>query len=244
MAGATGRQAGSGNQQAVESAMKTQFLDRLALVGGQVPVPTVFVVDDDVSFLRSVSRLLKASGFQVVIHNSAADFLAMLPSEAAGCVVSDLKMPDMDGMALQEALQKAGSPLPILFLTGQGDIPTTVQAMRRGAEDFLTKQAPAEVLLEAVRSALGRNAKERAERAHLQWLRERFALLTEREHEVLRHVVEGKLNKQIAAELGIHERTVKLHRTNITTKLRVHSVAELTRMAQEADLFGERRPNA
>ena len=196
--------------------------------------PTVFVVDDDVSFLRSVSRLLRASGFQVVIHNSAAEFLAMLQPDTTGCLVSDLKMPGMDGMALQEALQKAGSPLPILFLTGHGEIPITVQAMRRGAEDFLTKHAPKEDLIAAVNRALVRNEQDRAARARLLTLRRPFELLTDREREVLRHVVEGKLNKQIAADLGIHERTVKLHRTNITTKLRVHSVAELTRMVQEA----------
>jgi FixJ family two-component response regulator len=219
--------------------MKTQVSNQMAVAGGQAPVPTVFVVDDDTSFLRSVARLLRASGFQVVMHNSGAEFLAMLPHGTAGCVVSDLKMPDMDGMALQEALRKTGSPLPILFLTGHGDIPVTVQAMRRGAEDFLTKHAPKEALIEAVRRALARNDEERAERARLQGLRDRFAMLTEREHEVLRRVIEGKLNKQIAADLGIHERTVKLHRTNITTKLRVRSVAELTRLVNEAALFWE-----
>ena len=200
------------------------------------PPPTVFLIDDDVSFLRSVSRLLGASGFHVAIHNSAAEFLAMLAPGTPGCVVSDLKMPDMDGMALQEALQTAGSPLPILFLTGHGDIPVTVRAMRRGAEDFLTKNAPKEELIAAVRRALARNEEERAERARLQELSQRFERLTDREREVLQHVVQGKLNKQIAADLGIHERTVKLHRTSITTKLQVHSVAELTRLVQEAGL--------
>lgn len=206
---------------------------------GDSPQPTVFVVDDDVSFLRSISRLLRASGFQVAIHNSALEFLAMLKPDTSGCVVSDLKMPGMDGMALQEALQDAGNPLPILFLTGHGEIPITVQAMRRGAEDFLTKRAPKADLIAAVNRALARHAQERANRARLAALRQPFDLLTEREREVLRHVLQGKLNKQIAADLGIHERTVKLHRTSITTKLGVHSVAELTRMAQEARVFDE-----
>jgi len=201
---------------------------------GPTPQATVYVVDDDVSFLRSISRLLRASGYQVVIHNSAAEFLAMLKPDMAGCVVTDLMMPGMDGMALQEALRKTGNPLPIVFLTGHGDIPATVQAMRRGAEDFLTKHAPKADLLEAVNRALARNEQDRAERARLQSLRQPFALLTDREREVLRHVVQGKMNKEIASDLGIHERTVKLHRTSITTKLRVHSVAELTRMVQEA----------
>jgi FixJ family two-component response regulator len=218
--------------------MKTQLATDLSQGAGQSPTPTVFVVDDDASFLRSVSRFLGASGFRVAIHNSAAEFLAALNPGAAGCVVSDLKMPGMDGMALQEALYKAGSALPILFLTCHGNIPATVQAMRQGAEDFLTKWAPKEDLIAAVQRALAHNEQERAERARLQTLRQRFARLTHREHEVLTHVVQGKLNKQIAGDLGIHERTVKLHRTSITTKLQVHSVAELTRLVQEAGLFG------
>jgi two-component system response regulator FixJ len=208
------------------------------------PPPTVFVVDDDVSFLRAVSRLLRASGFQVVIHNSAAEFLAELRPEMHGCVITDLMMPDMDGMALQEALHKAGSPLPLVFLTGQGDIPTTVQAMRGGAEDFLTKRAPMQDLLAAVNRALARNAQDHAQQARQLALRQPFESLTAREREVLRGVVQGQLNKQIAADLGIHERTVKLHRTNLTTKLQVHSVAELTLMAQAAggDLLKTGRP--
>jgi len=203
------------------------------------PPATVFLVDDDVSYLRSLSRLLRAAGFQVIGHNSAADFLAMLQPNIPGCVITDLMMPGMDGMALQEALRKAGSPLPIIFLTGHGDIPTTVQAMRRGADDFLTKHAPKAELLAAVNRALAHNEHQRAERARIQALREPFALLTDREREILRHVVQGKLNKQIAADLGIHERTVKLHRTNLTAKLQVHSVAELTRMVQEAGFLAE-----
>jgi FixJ family two-component response regulator len=200
---------------------------------GVAALPTVFIIDDDASFLRAISRLLRASGFQVVIHNSAAEFLAGLNPDMAGCVITDLLMPGMDGMALQEALRNAGSPLPIVFLTGHGDIPTTVQAMRRGAEDFLTKHATKEDVLAAVNRALNRNAQERAAEAHLRQLRALFAELTDRERQVLQQVVQGKLNKQIAAELGIHERTVKLHRTSITTKLKVHSVAELTRLVQE-----------
>jgi len=206
----------------------------IPLTIGQPPPATVFIVDDDVSFLRAVSRLLRASGFQVVIHNSAAEFLAELRPAMTGCVITDLMMPGMDGMALQEALRKAGNPLPLVFLTGQGDIPTTVQAMRGGAVDFLTKRAPKEDLIAAVNRALARNQQEQTRQARLLALRQPFELLTERESEVLRHVVQGKLNKQIAADLGIHERTVKLHRTKLTTKLGVHSVAELTLMVRAA----------
>jgi two-component system, LuxR family, response regulator FixJ len=129
---------------------------------------------------------------------------------------------------------KAGHSLPVVFLSGQGDIPSTVQAMRRGAEDFLTKRAPKEELIDAVNRALARDACDRAERARLEALRARFAALTPRELEVLKLVVQGKMNKEIAADLGIHERTVKLHRTAITTKLQVQSVAELTRLWLQA----------
>jgi FixJ family two-component response regulator len=126
-------------------------------------------------------------------------------------------MPGLSGLDLQEALAKEGHRLPVIFLTGHGDIPTTVQAMRRGAEDFLTKRAPKEDLLDAVKRAIDRDVRERAKRARLEALRKRFITLTPREHEVLQHVVQGKLNKQIAYDLGIHERTVKLHRTAIKT---------------------------
>jgi two-component system, LuxR family, response regulator FixJ len=143
-------------------------------------------------------------------------------------------MPEMDGIDLQEALRRTGNSLPVIFLTGHGDVPTTVQAMKGGAEDFLTKNAPKEALLAAIGRALERNARDRARTASLQEKRRLFESLTDREREVLRHVLQGQLNKQIAAELGIHERTVKLHRTHVTTKLGVHSVAELARLAQEA----------
>ena len=131
--------------------------------------------------------------------------------------------------------------LPVIFLTGEGDIPTTVTAMRHGAEDFLTKRGPQEDLFAAVDRAIARDARQREERARLHALRERIDTLTPRELGILRHVVAGRLNKQIAADLGINERTVKLHRTAITTKLRVRSVAELTRLVQAAGLFDERQ---
>ncbi len=193
----------------------------------------VYVVDDDESFLRAISRLLRLSGFQVASCNSAAEFLSQLESATVGCVVADLHMPGMDGMALQAALQKTDNPLPVVFLTGQGDIPTSVRAMRHGAEDFLTKDAPKEDLIGAVHRALARDAQERAGRARSTTLRQRFELLSARELEVLMHIMRGRLNKQIADDLGIHERTVKLHRTAITTKLGVHSVAELTKLWME-----------
>jgi FixJ family two-component response regulator len=197
---------------------------------------TIYVVDDDVSHLRSITRLLRAAGFEVVMHDSAAELLADLRPDAAGCVLTDLMMPGMDGIDLQAELRSAGNPLPVVFLTGHGDVPATVRAMKGGAEDFLTKNAPMEELLAAVGRALERNARDRLEDAELRAKRQVFGTLTERETQILRLVLQGLLNKQIAAELGIHERTVKLHRTHITTKLGVHSVAELSRLVQDAQL--------
>jgi FixJ family two-component response regulator len=191
-------------------------------------------VDVDASFRKAVARMLRASGFAVKTFASAAEYLAALEAEIPGCVLVDLQMPGSSGLDLQEALAQAGYAMPVIFLSGQGDIPTTVQAMRRGAEDFLTKRASREELLAAVRRALARDAHERAGQARREALRARFAALSPRELEVLGHVVQGKLNKQIAYDLGIHERTVKLHRTAITTKLGVFSVAELTRLWMEA----------
>jgi FixJ family two-component response regulator len=202
-------------------------------------MPIVRVVDDDASWLTAMARMLHACGFAVKTYPSAAEFLAHPEPQVPGCVLLDVKMPAVSGLDLQEALGKAGSPLPIVFVTGHGEIPDSVRAMRHGAEDFLTKRAPKEAMIDAVRRALARDAKERGERERQRQLRARIGTLTGREREVLQHVVQGKLNKQIAADLGIHERTVKLHRTNITTKLRVHSVAELTRMVQAAGLFCE-----
>ena len=194
------------------------------------PVPIVRIVDDDASFLTAVARMLCASGFAVKTFDSAAEFLVRPELDVPGCVLVDLQMSGLSGLDLQEALAKEEHRLPVIFLTGHGDIPTTVQAMRRGAEDFLTKLAPKEDLLDAVKRAIDRDARERAGRAQLEALRSRFNALTPREREVLQHVVQGKLNKQIAYDLGIHERTVKLHRTAIKTKLNVDSTAELTKL--------------
>ncbi len=198
---------------------------------------TVFIVDDDASFLKSVSRLLRAAGHSVQAFDSAKKFLEQLAPGMSGCVLADLQMPGLNGLQLQAALAKSANPLPVVFLSAQGDIPTTVQAMRRGAEDFLTKLSPKEKLLDAVGRALARGAQERSARLRLQELRGRFDALTPRELEVLEHVVRGKMNKQIADVLGINERTVKLHRTNLTRKMQVQSAVELTRLVEEVGLF-------
>ena len=202
-----------------------------------VTEPTVHIVDDDASFLTATARLLRASGFAVKTFSSASDFLAQRDTDAPGCVVADLQMPGLNGLDLQSALALTRNPLPLLFLTGHGDIPSTVRAMRGGAEDFLTKRAPKEQLLDAVKRALARDAQAREQRARLRGLRARFDAVTPREREVLAHLLQGKLNKQIAYDLAINERTVKLHRTSFMRKLRVQSVAELTRLVQDAGLL-------
>lgn len=208
--------------------------------------PVVHIVDDDASFRVAVARLLRAAGYTVQTFATAAELLAKLSAgqgDTAGCVISDLRMPGMDGLDLQRALLREAKVMPMIFLTGAGDIPTSVRAMRQGAEDFLTKTAPQEDLLAAVDRALARDARQRAEATQLRTLRARIATLTPRELAVLRQVVEGRLNKQIAADLGIGERMVKLHRTAITTKLQVRSVAELTRLVQAAGMCDEGPPN-
>ena len=192
--------------------------------------PLVRIVDDDASFLTALARMLRAAGFAVKTFASAEEFLTRPELEAPGCVLVDLQMPGLSGLELQEALAKDGHGLPVVFLSGHGDIPTTVQAMRRGAEDFLTKRAPKAEVLAAVQRALERDARERAARARRDAVHARFAALTPREREVLQHVVQGQLNKQIAYDLGIHERTVKLHRTALMNKLGAHSTAELTKL--------------
>jgi FixJ family two-component response regulator len=174
----------------------------------------------------------------VETFSSPSEFLARLGPESRGCVILDLQMEGITGLEVQEALARGVNPLPVIFLTGQGDIPATVLAMRRGAEDFLTKRSSKEMLLSAVRRALDRDARERAARQRRLVLRRRFDALTTREREVLDHVLKGKLNKQIAFELGVNERTVKLHRTSMTSKLQVQSLAELINLAHQAGLFG------
>jgi FixJ family two-component response regulator len=189
----------------------------------------VHVVDDDASFSRAVSRLLGAHGFTVRTCASGAELLAQVSGETRGCVVVDLNMPGLSGLELQTELAQRQVSLPVVFLTGDADIPSSVRAIQHGAVDFLEKRASQDHLIAAIKRALETDRRKRE-------LRERFAKLTERELEVLRHVVRGRMNKQIAANLGIHERTVKLHRTAITTKVGVHSVAELTTLVRDAGL--------
>jgi len=202
----------------------------------------VFVVDDDPSFRTAVTRMLQAAGLGVQSFACGAELLSHLSGghlDGSGCVLADLRMPGLDGLQLQQTCAEAGVELPFVFLTGQGDVPSAVSAMRQGAIDFLDKCAPQQALLAALELALERDANARASRARRGELKRRFSALTGRETEVLAQVVHGRMNKQIAATLGIHERTVKLHRSAITSKLGVRSVAELTTLAREIGRFAE-----
>ena len=196
------------------------------------PVPIIHIVDDDTSFRTAVARLLRAAKYEVRGYASAAEFLSSDATAGPGCILLDLRMPGVSGFDLQQSLAKIEERLPIIFLSGHGDIPATVRAMKAGAVDFLTKPVRREMLLRGVENALERDASERKSRSILRQLHERYETLTAREREVLTHVVGGKLNKQIAFSLGTSERTIKAHRASIMDKLGVQSVAELTRMAQ------------
>ena len=201
--------------------------------------PVVYVVDDDARYLRATVRLLRAAGYGVEAFSSAAELLGRLPAGASGCIVADLRMPGLSGLDLQDALARSDNPLPVVLVSGYGDVPSTARAFKHGAEDFLTKLAPKEELLDAVERALARGAREREARDRLRASRMRWESLTPREREVLAWVLQGRLNKQIAGRLGLNERTVKLHRTNLTRKLGLSSVAEMSRWAQEAGLLPE-----
>ncbi|MGH8682680.1 MAG: response regulator transcription factor [Burkholderiales bacterium] len=196
--------------------------------------PIVHVVDDDDSVRTAVVRLLQAAGHEARGYASAGEFLlGRSDRDAPGCVVLDVRMPGPSGLDLQAALARLEVPLPIVFLTGHGDIPMSVRAMKAGAVDFLTKPVSREALLTAVQTALGRDAQTRAVRARVHGLRTRYEALTPREREVFAGVVAGKLNKQIAADLGTAERTVKAHRAQVMEKMQVTSVAELVHAAQQ-----------
>lgn len=195
--------------------------------------PIIHVVDDDVSFRTAVTRLLRAAGYEVCVYPSAADFLLARPFGTPGCVVLDVNMPGQNGLDCQAELAKLDNTLPIIFLTGHGDIPISVRAMKAGAVDFLTKPVQREELLSAVNNALDRDEALRAVREREQAAQLRFAALTPRERAVFNLVVGGRLNKQIAFELGTSERTVKAHRAKVMEKMQVTSLAELVRIGEQ-----------
>jgi len=194
--------------------------------------PTVFVVDDDPAVLRSLGRLVRSAGLNVETCTSPQDFLARHDPARPGCLVLDVAMPGLNGLEVQRALTAIGDERPIVFLTGHGDIPTSVEAMKRGAVDFLTKPVNAEDLLNAIRSSIIKDSVRRRERDEVEEIKQRVATLTPREREVLTYIVSGRLNKQIAGELGTAEKTIKVHRARVMEKMKVQSVAELVRLAE------------
>jgi RNA polymerase sigma factor (sigma-70 family) len=201
--------------------------------------PVVFIVDDDASVRKSLERLVRSVGLRGETFASALEFLQCLqrkPANGPSCLVLDVRMPSVSGLALQETLAEAGHRLPIIFITGHGDITMSVRAMKAGAVDFLAKPFNDQDLLEAIQEALARDQQTRHERAALRDIQRRVALLTPREREVLTLVVAGLLNKQIAAALGTSEKTVKVHRARVMQKMQVVSVVQLVLLAEKVGL--------
>ena len=197
----------------------------------------IHVVDDDAPFRTAVARLLRAAGYQVALYESGDHLLANPPGSGPGCVLLDMRMSGLSGLELQDRLAKLDSILPIVFLTGHGSIPMSVQAIKAGAEDFLSKPVSKATLLEAVERALARYRERREQRDRLDDLRALVSTLTPREREVFALVVRGKLNKQIAYELGTSERTIKAHRHAAMEKLKVRSLAEAVALADRLGLL-------
>jgi len=197
---------------------------------------TVFLVDDEPGMLKALKRLLEAEGFAVRAFISAKSFLESYQPEELSCLVLDVAMPGLDGLELQQRLTQSGVPLPIVFITGHGDIPMSVQAIKAGALDFLTKPVKDVDLLRAVRAALQHAAEQRELTMETALLRQRYSSLTLREREVMAHVVAGELNKQVADALGIGEHTVKVHRARVMEKMGVESLPDLVRAAERLGL--------
>jgi len=191
----------------------------------------VFVVDDDPSMRRSLESLLRSVGHDVRLFSSAPEFMQAARNDAPGCLVLDVRLPGMSGLAFQQELTKAGIALPIIFITGHGDVPMSVRAMKAGAAEFLTKPFDDQVLLDAIHAALERDRARRRDDASLAKLRARYDELTERERQVMSHVAAGWVNKRIAAAIELSVVTVKVHRGQVMRKMEARSVAELVRMA-------------
>jgi FixJ family two-component response regulator len=208
-------------------------------------VGLVHVIDDDASFRAAVERRLKLAGYDVETYSSAQQLLDRLPdAEMPGCILLDVQMPGLSGLELQSRLIERGSVLPIVFVTGYADTPATVRAIKAGAEDFLTKPATSEQLINAIERATARYQPARDQRSKLNSLRELVATLTPRERQIFNLIVRGKINKQIAHELGTTERTVKAHRHQVMEKMRVHSLAELVSNAERLGMLDPSRDSS
>ena len=201
--------------------------------------PVVFVVDDDVSVREALKNLLRSVGLKVVTFSSADEFLSSEPPSAPSCLILDVRLPGLSGLDLQRQLVETNHAIPIVFITGHGDIPMSVRAIKAGAVEFLTKPFRDQDLLDAVRQALERDLGNRAREAETTELRKRYASLTSREREVLGLVLRGYINKQMAAEIGISEPTIKMHRSRLMDKMRADSLADLIRMAQTLGMPGK-----
>jgi FixJ family two-component response regulator len=196
------------------------------------PLPTVFVVDDDWSVRKSLARLLRSAGYHAETFATAVEFLDhRRVRDTPGCLVLDVQLPGLNGLELQRELLDSSSPIPIIFITGHGDIPMSVMAMKAGAVDFLSKPFSDRALLDAIGEAIASGRRKRAEYAERDAIQERYERLTAREREVMAQVVRGLPNKQIASKLGIGEKTIKVHRGRVMSKMQVRSVAELVRAA-------------
>jgi FixJ family two-component response regulator len=195
-------------------------------------VPTVFIIDDDPSVLKALARLLRSVELNTSIFITSQEYLDQYDQSTPGCLVLDIAMPGISGLKLQQILTAQDYALPIIFLTGHGDIPMSVQAIKQGAIDFLTKPVNDTHLIAVIHSALEKDRLARENFSELSELRQRLAKLTPREREVLSHVVSGKINKKIAADLGTVEKTIKVHRAHLMMKLKVHSLAELVKLAE------------